>query len=224
MTCSLITLGIARRAGETSHIHTTPCGTRTRNLRIRSPTPCPLGQGGLTLHGVARESRMVPPAQHFMRRGSRCSRVGHSQLFSRPSWISRLYWLSLPLRLSLPAWRLAPICSLSPAPRISSISRQYCRYWLSRLSPCIILALVPPRLVQRSRITLVSRHGLVVLAVICCIGVLAGNCSAVIAVYDPWTLSALSLHVRHRRLAQPVLLYLPSRRSRICSRARSAAR
>ena len=23
----------------------TPCGTRTRNLRIRSPTPCPLGQG-----------------------------------------------------------------------------------------------------------------------------------------------------------------------------------
>ena len=27
----------------------TPCGTRTRNLRIRSPTPCPLGQGGLCL-------------------------------------------------------------------------------------------------------------------------------------------------------------------------------
>ena len=27
----------------------TPCGTRTRNLRIRSPTPCPLGQGG---HGA----------------------------------------------------------------------------------------------------------------------------------------------------------------------------
>ena len=24
----------------------TPCGTRTRNLRIRSLTPCPLGQGG----------------------------------------------------------------------------------------------------------------------------------------------------------------------------------
>ena len=24
----------------------TPCGTRTRNPRIRSPTPCPLGQGG----------------------------------------------------------------------------------------------------------------------------------------------------------------------------------
>ena len=24
----------------------TPCGTRARNLRIRGPTPCPLGQGG----------------------------------------------------------------------------------------------------------------------------------------------------------------------------------
>ena len=23
-----------------------PCGTRSRNLRIRNPTPCPLGQGG----------------------------------------------------------------------------------------------------------------------------------------------------------------------------------
>ena len=28
------------------YIMSTPCGTRTRNLRIRSPTPCPLGQGG----------------------------------------------------------------------------------------------------------------------------------------------------------------------------------
>ena len=27
----------------------TPCGTRTHNLRIRSPTPCPLGQGGLLI-------------------------------------------------------------------------------------------------------------------------------------------------------------------------------
>ena len=31
--------GLSRHSG-------TPCGTRTRNLRIRSPTPCPLGQGG----------------------------------------------------------------------------------------------------------------------------------------------------------------------------------
>ena len=29
------------------HSWCTPCGTRTRNLRIRSPTPCPLGQGGI---------------------------------------------------------------------------------------------------------------------------------------------------------------------------------
>ena len=28
----------------------TPCGTRTRNLRIRSSTPCPLGQGGCDSH------------------------------------------------------------------------------------------------------------------------------------------------------------------------------
>ena len=34
-----------RRAPQTSKAHT-PCGTRTHNLRIRSPTPCPLGQGG----------------------------------------------------------------------------------------------------------------------------------------------------------------------------------
>ena len=27
----------------------TPCGTRARNLRIRGPTPCPLGQGGMCL-------------------------------------------------------------------------------------------------------------------------------------------------------------------------------
>ena len=31
-------------------LKSTPCGTRTRNLRIRSPTPCPLGQGGWWLH------------------------------------------------------------------------------------------------------------------------------------------------------------------------------
>ncbi len=31
------------------NIKNTPCGTRTHNLRIRSPTPCPLGQGGCHL-------------------------------------------------------------------------------------------------------------------------------------------------------------------------------
>ena len=30
-------------------LKSTPCGTRTHNLRIRSPTPCPLGQGGCHL-------------------------------------------------------------------------------------------------------------------------------------------------------------------------------
>ena len=34
----------------------TPCGTRTRNLRIKSPTPCPLGQGG---------NRYLCRANHF---------------------------------------------------------------------------------------------------------------------------------------------------------------
>ena len=45
----------------------TPCGTRTRNLRIRSPTPCPLGQGGLlsmlfcaTMFLVSAESGAAP--------------------------------------------------------------------------------------------------------------------------------------------------------------------
>ena len=36
----------------------TPCGTRTRNLRIRSPTPCPLGQGGYV--------RMFMPTHHWI--------------------------------------------------------------------------------------------------------------------------------------------------------------
>ena len=36
----------SQRAPQTSKA-ITPCGTRTHNLRIRSPTPCPLGQGGL---------------------------------------------------------------------------------------------------------------------------------------------------------------------------------
>ena len=38
--CGVVTFAYARLCA------TTPCGTRTRNLRIRSPTPCPLGQGG----------------------------------------------------------------------------------------------------------------------------------------------------------------------------------
>ena len=38
--CGVVTFAYARLCA------TSPCGTRTRNLRIRSPTPCALGQGG----------------------------------------------------------------------------------------------------------------------------------------------------------------------------------
>ena len=34
------------KAGVPDIIRSTPGGTRTRNLRIRGPTPCPLGHGG----------------------------------------------------------------------------------------------------------------------------------------------------------------------------------
>ena len=53
-------------------MQSTPCGTRARNLRIRSPTPCPLGQGGSShsrpeplttcCYRLARSSRL-PPAR-----------------------------------------------------------------------------------------------------------------------------------------------------------------
>ena len=45
--------GAARGAVATTYnfcacvFSSTPGGTRTRNLRIRGPTPCPLGQGGM---------------------------------------------------------------------------------------------------------------------------------------------------------------------------------
>ena len=41
----------------------TPCGTRTRNLRIRNPTPCPLGQGGLSVTHNASHARNSPLGQ-----------------------------------------------------------------------------------------------------------------------------------------------------------------
>ena len=64
----------------------TPCGTRTRNLRIRSPTPCPLGQGG-TSHYVPGLPYWFPSAKFFM-----C----HAALFP-------FYVLSEP-SVSLAAW------------------------------------------------------------------------------------------------------------------------
>ena len=42
----------------------TPCGTRTHNLRIRSPTPCPLGQGAL----------LTVPQHRFHLRLPQCAR------------------------------------------------------------------------------------------------------------------------------------------------------
>ena len=56
--------GVMRR-----HAHT-PCGTRTHNLWIRSPTPCPLGQGGYIAEASmdvfpGRVREFVSPAASF---------------------------------------------------------------------------------------------------------------------------------------------------------------
>ena len=45
--------------GHVVHTQDTPCGTRTRNLRIRSPTPCPLGQGGSCIIVYPRRTRIL---------------------------------------------------------------------------------------------------------------------------------------------------------------------
>ena len=46
--CLLHAMGLvpSNDASRISQEQITPGGTRTRNLRIRSPTPCPLGHGG----------------------------------------------------------------------------------------------------------------------------------------------------------------------------------
>ena len=44
--------------GVASHHHT-PCGTRAHNLRIRGPTPCPLGQGGSCCGSSRLSTRMT---------------------------------------------------------------------------------------------------------------------------------------------------------------------
>ena len=46
------TLAFAGIAQKPHLKRSTSCGTRTRNLRIRSPTPCPLGQGGLRIMSI----------------------------------------------------------------------------------------------------------------------------------------------------------------------------
>ena len=43
----------------------TPCGTRARNLRIRGPTPCPLGQGGSAHLAQLFASPPLPRAPFF---------------------------------------------------------------------------------------------------------------------------------------------------------------
>ena len=52
--CGVVTFAYARLCA------TTPCGTRTRNLWNRSPTPCPLGQGGRCNRHRAATSAKVP--------------------------------------------------------------------------------------------------------------------------------------------------------------------
>ena len=44
-----LAFAFAAAAATQSGLMSTPCGTRTRNLRIRSLTPCPLGQGGCSI-------------------------------------------------------------------------------------------------------------------------------------------------------------------------------
>ena len=43
----------------------TPCGTRTRTLRIRSPTPCPLGQGGHSAYVNIKDAVQNKAAWHL---------------------------------------------------------------------------------------------------------------------------------------------------------------
>ena len=43
----------------------TPCGTRARNLRIRGPTPCPLGQGGDEVQRTGEVCSLLRPIQRL---------------------------------------------------------------------------------------------------------------------------------------------------------------
>ena len=75
----------------------TPCGTRTRNLRIRSPTPCPLGQGGLTLHASMQSSNpaLMESKSQFNNIWTHTFRLGVSGPHQGMSWwssICHMYW------------------------------------------------------------------------------------------------------------------------------------
>ena len=62
----------------------TLCGTRTHNLRIRSPTPCPLGQGGLISCNVSANVQAYTCAtkrkNKFRHRDSNPGRSGESRV------------------------------------------------------------------------------------------------------------------------------------------------
>ena len=64
--------------------HHTPCGARAHNLRIRCPTPCPLGQGLLLCQQEALHPMQLV-AYHFCNRascGKRGTACGPSRQFS----------------------------------------------------------------------------------------------------------------------------------------------
>ena len=96
----------------------TPCGTRTRNLRIRSPTPCPLGQGGL---GCAQSWASVQTAQ----------KAGSPTVQSQPS----------PERRNrTPAYLYAPGVEVqseyqpdSPWPPLNDLMRAACNHACARM-------------------------------------------------------------------------------------------
>ncbi len=78
----------------------TPGGTRTRNLRMRSPTPCPLGHRGGRNILLARVRGRLQLCS-LARRGLRCQRRVSVLVCGRvPRWNARC------CRITLELWRL----------------------------------------------------------------------------------------------------------------------